>query len=163
MSLAGKHYLAGLIWCVLLGIAYTIIDGQIKPKVATATGSSIQVEIPRSRDGHFYVAGTINGQALTFMVDTGASTVAISQSVAQRLGLSTGRPVSIGTAGGMTQGVEFAGVSLKIGGITLNNVRIVVLAEMPGEALLGQNVLRHLEVLQTTDRMLLRAKSPASS
>lgn len=163
MSLAGKHYLAGLIWCVLLGIAYVIIDGQIRPKVATATGNSIQVEVPRSRDGHFYVAGTINGQALAFMIDTGASTVAISQSVAQRLGLSMGRPVSIGTAGGMTQGMEVVGVSLKIGGITLNNVRVVVLANLPGEALLGQNVLRHLDMIQTTDKMLLRAKSSTSS
>lgn len=160
MTLAGKHYFAGLIWCVLLGFAYVFIDGQIKPKVATATGNSTQVEIPRSRDGHFYVAGTINGQALTFMVDTGASTVAISQAVAQRLGLPTGRSVNIGTAGGMTQGREVTGLTLRIGGITLNNVRVVVLASMPGEALLGQNVLRHLEVIQTSDSMILRAKAP---
>ena len=159
MNLAGKHYLAAVIWCVLLAIAYVIIDGQIKPKVATATGSNTQVDIPRSRDGHFYVAGTINDQPLTFMVDTGASTVAISQTAAQRLGLSAGRPVSISTAGGMTQGLEATGVTLTIGGITLNNVRVVVLANMRGDALLGQNVLRHLEVLQTADRMRLRAKS----
>lgn len=162
MTLAGKHYLAGLFWCALLGIAYFLIDGQIQPKVATATGGTTQVEIPRSHDGHFYVAGTINGQALTFMVDTGASTVAISQAVAQRLGLPSGRPVSIGTAGGMTQGMEITGLTLRIGGMTLNNVRVVVLASMPGEALLGQNVLRHLDVIQTTDRMLLRAKAPTS-
>ncbi len=162
MNLAGKHYLAGLIWCILLGIAYVVIDGQIKPKVATSPGSSTQIEIPRSRDGHFYVAGTINGQTLTFMVDTGASMVAISQVVAQRLGLSTGRPISIGTAGGMTQGMEIAGLTLRMGGMTLNNVRIVVLPNMPGEALLGQNVLQHMDVIQTTDRMLLRAKASTS-
>ena len=159
MNLAGKHYLAGLIWCVLLGIAYVVIDGQIKPKVATVSDSTTQVEIPRSRDGHFYVAGTINGQALTFMVDTGASTVAINQALAQRLGLPPGRTVNIGTAGGMTQGMEIAGMTLRIGGMTINKVRIVVLPNMPGEALLGQNVLRHLDVIQTADHMLLRAKT----
>lgn len=162
MSLAGKHYLAGLIWCVLLGIAYVVIDAQIKPKVATANGGGTQVEIPRSHDGHFYVAGSLNGQALTFMVDTGASTVAISQAVAQRLGLTSGRPVNIGTAGGMTQGMEVTGLTLRIGGMTFNNVRIVVLANLAGEALLGQNVLRHLDVMQTTDHMLLRALATAA-
>jgi aspartyl protease family protein len=160
VTLAGKHYVAGLVWCVLLGIAYVAIDRQIKPKVATATGNSTQVEISRSRDGHFYVAGTINGQALTFLVDTGASTVAISQAVAQRLGLPSGRPVSISTAGGMTQGMEVTGLTLRMGGITINNVRVVILAGLPGDALLGQNILRHLDVVQTTERMILRAKAP---
>jgi aspartyl protease family protein len=159
MTLAGKHYFAALIWCALLGIAYVVIDGQIQPKVATATGNSTEVSIPRSRDGHFYVAGAINGQAVTFMVDTGASTVAVSRTVAQRIGLPGGKPVVIGTAGGAAQGEEITGQTISIGGITVQSVRIVVLSGMPGEALLGQNVLRHLEVVQTAERMTLRAKS----
>ena len=149
MTLVGKHNLAGLVWIILLGNIYLVIDSQVKPKVAIATSNAAEVMIPRSRDSHFYLSGQINGQALTFMVDTGASTVAINQGVAQRLELSAGRPVTIGTAGGKTQGFEVAGVTLSIGGITLNNVRIVVLTNMPGEALLGQNVLRHLEVIQS--------------
>ena len=158
MTLAGKHYLAALVWAILLGIIYLVIDSQIKPKVAIATGNATEVVIPRSRDGHFYVAGQVNGQQVTFMVDTGASTVAVSDTVARRIGLPAGRPVVIGTAGGSTRGVEVTGQSVALGGIVVNDARIVILPHMPGEALLGQNVLRHLEVVQSTERMILRAR-----
>ena len=156
MSLAGKHYLAGIIWCLLLGIAYVVIDRQIKPKVAMASGASSEISIPRSNDGHFYVAGQINGQPLTFMIDTGASTVAIGEATARRFGLPSGRPVAISTAGGMTKGGEISVQTLTIGNITLNNVRVVVLPDLRSEALLGQNVLRHLHVTQSSTKMLIR-------
>lgn len=157
MSLAGNHYLAALVWIVLFGIAYVVIDAELQPKVATAESAG-EIVIPRSRDGHFYVAGQINGQPVTFLVDTGASTVSINSALAGRLGLPRGRPVAIGTAGGMTQGEEVTGQTVSLGGIMVRDVRVVVLAGMPGEALLGQNVLRHLEVIQTAERMVLRRK-----
>lgn len=159
ISLSGKHYIAGIVWSVLLGIVYVVIDGQMKPKVATAT-SETEIVIPRSRDGHFYVAGSINGQSVTFMVDTGASTVSVSEKLARRIGLPRGRPVTVGTGNGMTQGEEITGQTVAIGGITIHRARIITLPNLPGEALLGQNVLRHIEVIQTSDRMTLRAKAP---
>jgi aspartyl protease family protein len=158
VNLPGKHFLAALVWIVLFGIAYVVIDAQLQPKVAT-TDNGNEILIPRSRDGHFYVAGKINGQPVTFMVDTGASSVSVNSALAGRLGLPRGRPVAIGTAGGMTQGEEVIGQTVMLGGITVREVRIIVLAGMPGEALLGQNVLRHLEVVQTAERMVLRRKS----
>ena len=156
-GLPGKHYLAALIWIVLFGIAYLVIDAQLQPKVAVVESGG-EIVIPRSRDGHFYVAGRINGQPVTFLVDTGASTVSVKSALARRLGLPPGRPVAIGTAGGMAQGEEVTGQVVSLGGITVREVRIVVLPDMPGEALLGQNVLRHLEVVQTAEQMILRLK-----
>ena len=156
-SLASKHYWAALVWIVLFGIAYVVIDAELQPKVATVTSGG-EIVIPRSRDGHFYVAGQINGQPVTFLVDTGASTVSVKSALARRLGLPSGRPVAIGTAGGMVQGEEITGQTVSLGGITVREVRVVVLPDMPGEALLGQNVLRHLEVVQTAERMILRRK-----
>lgn len=156
-SLASKHYWAALVWIVLFGIAYVVIDAELQPKVATVTSGG-EIVIPRSRDGHFYVAGAINGQPVTFLVDTGASTVSVKSALARRLGLPSGRPVAIGTAGGMVQGEEITGQTVSLGGITVREVRVVVLPDMPGEALLGQNVLRHLEVVQTAERMILRRK-----
>jgi aspartyl protease family protein len=158
ISLAGKHYLAALIWAALFGVAYYVIDAQLQPKVALVENGG-DIVIPRSRDGHFYVAGKINGQPVTFLVDTGASAVSINSALAGRLGLPRGRPVAVGTAGGMTQGEEILGQSVTLGGITVRDVRLVVLAGMPGEALLGQNVLRHLEISQTAEQMTLRRKA----
>ena len=157
MNLAGKHYLAALVWVVLFGIVYVAIDAELQPKVATVASGG-EIVIPRSRDGHFYVAGQINGQPVTFLVDTGASTVSVKSALARRLGLPPGRPVTIGTAGGMAQGEEVTAQTVSLGGIAVREVRIVVLPAMPAEALLGQNVLRHLEVLQTAERMVLRRK-----
>lgn len=156
-SLASKHYLAALVWVALFGIAYVVIDAELQPKVATVASGG-EIVIPRSRDGHFYVAGQINGLPVTFLVDTGASTVSVKSALARRLGLPPGRPVAIGTAGGMVQGEEITGQTVLLGGITVREVRVVVLPDMPGEALLGQNVLRHLEVVQTAERMILRRK-----
>lgn len=158
LNLAHKHVLAGLVWCALLGIAYVVMDGQTKPKVAVAGNSSSEVAIPRSRDGHFYVAGTVGGHAVTFMVDTGASTVSVSRGIAQRMGLPRGTSVTVVTANGNTIAEEIAGQTIAIGGITVNSARILVLDNLSPEALLGQNVLRHLEVIQTTDHMILRAR-----
>jgi aspartyl protease family protein len=157
ISLAGKHYVAAIIWVALLGVTYAFFDWQIKPKVASAVNETV-IDIPRSRDGHYYVAGAINGQVVTFLVDTGASAVSVNAAVAQRIGLSGGRPVRISTAGGISLGQEISGQTVTLGGITIRDVRIVVLSGMPGEALLGQNVLRHLDVVQSSDRMTLRAK-----
>lgn len=157
ISRASKHYFAAIVWLALLGIAYVVIDANTKPKVAMV-GNATDVSIPRSRDSHFYVAGSINGQAVTFMVDTGASTVSVSSGLARRIGLPHGRSVTVGTANGDTQGEEVTGQTVAIGGIAIRDVRVVVLPDMPGEALLGQNVLRHLEVVQNADRMTLRAK-----
>ena len=158
IGLAGKHYIAALVWIALFGIAYVVIDAQLQPKVAMVDSGG-EIVIPRSRDGHFYLAGAINGQPVTFLVDTGASTVSINSALARRLGLPRGKPVAIGTAGGMTQGEEIIGQTVTLGGITIRDVRIVALARLPGEALLGQNVLRHLEVVQTAERMTLRQKA----
>lgn len=158
ISLAGKHYIAAIVWSLLLGGLYVTIDRQMQPKVATASDATV-IDIPRSRDGHYYVAGSINQSPLTFMVDTGASTVAVSTAVARKIGLPRGRPVSIGTAGGTSPGEEVSGQTVTLGGITIRDIRIVVLPGMPGEALLGQNVLRHLDVMQSSDRMMLKAKA----
>ena len=157
MNRAGKHYLAALVWIALFGIAYMVIDAELQPKVATVASGG-EIVIPRSRDGHFYVAGQINGQSVTFLVDTGASTVSVKSALAGRLGLPRGQAVAIGTAGGMTHGEEVTGQTVTLGGITVSDVRIVVLPGMPAEALLGQNVLRHLEINQTEERMIMRRK-----
>jgi len=159
MTLVGKHVLATGVWVLLFGVVYLVMDAQMQPKVATV-GEATEIEILRSRDAHFYVAGKINGQAVTFLVDTGASTVSVSRSLAGRLGLPPGQPVTVGTANGVAVGEEVTAQSVSLGGITIRDVRLLVLDGLRGEALLGQNVLRHLEVLQTAERMHLKPRTP---
>ncbi len=158
MNLASKHYVAGIVWVALFAILYLVIDAQLQPKVGVAGPGNGSIEIPRSRNGHFYVAGAIDGQPVTFMIDTGASAVAIGSSLAQRMNLPRGRATTLQTANGIAPAEETVAQQISLGNITLREVRVLVLANLGSEALLGQNVLRHLEVVQTADTMQLKAK-----
>lgn len=158
MTLAGKHWVAAAIWVALFAGIYLVLDAQMQPKVAMV-GEAGEISIPRARDDHFYVAGEINGQAVTFMVDTGASTVSIGRALADRLGLPRGRAVQVGTANGVAEGEEIRGLTVKLGEISIRDVRAVVLPGMGQEALLGQNVLRHLDVEQGAGLMRLKPRA----
>lgn len=157
MTLAGKHWVAAVIWVALFAGIYVVLDAQMRPKVAMV-GAAGEISIPRSRDDHFYLSGEINGQAVTFMVDTGASTVSVGRALADRLGLPRGRPVQVSTANGVAAGEEIRGLTVRLGEIEIRDVRAVVLPGMGQEALLGQNVLRHLDVEQGAGVMRLKPR-----
>jgi aspartyl protease family protein len=89
-----KAFVYAAFWLLLAGVGYLAIDTVIAPKVASAvivdgTGT---VVIDRSYDQHFYVAGSINGHPVTFMVDTGASVVSVSEDLAGKIGSGEERP-----------------------------------------------------------------------
>lgn len=136
------------------------------PKVASvveSTNGMLEIVIPRSRNGHYYVEGAINGRATTFMVDTGATTVAIDPRTARAAGLPKGYPATFGTASGETQGETVPRQSVSVGSLRIDDVTIAVIDGIGEVGLLGQNILRHLDVTQSGDRMILRAKTRATN
>ncbi|HEY3433872.1 MAG TPA: TIGR02281 family clan AA aspartic protease [Rhodocyclaceae bacterium] len=157
------HFRALLLWLALMGAAYWAFDRYLSPKVATVSATtSGQVEIPRSRDGHYYLKGAINGQPLIFMVDTGASSVAVSTEFARQAKLPQGYPLNFSTANGTTRGELVSGQAVEAGGLTVSNIDVGVgiRMEKPDMALLGQSFLRHVDVLQSDDRLILRRRTP---
>ena len=157
------HVTALALWIAGFGVMYLYMDSFIKPKVATVSSVDAargEVVIPRSRDGHYYVSGSINGQAVTFMVDTGASTVFVSADMAQRTGMPRGVPTRFKTAGGEIMGETVADQTIEAGGIRLAGLSVAVAMQMDagGYALLGQNFLRYVDVIQSGDQMVLRIK-----
>lgn len=158
------HITALVLWLILFGAVYLFLDAKMQPQVATVTSLDVargEVVIQRSRDGHYYVGGAINGQPLTFMVDTGASTVVVSADLAVKIGLTRGEPTQFKTAGGMVWGETVSDQTVVAGGIQLKGLRVGVVMQMDqrGYALLGQNFLRHIDVIQSGDQMVLRVKS----
>ncbi|RTL48135.1 MAG: TIGR02281 family clan AA aspartic protease [Rhodocyclaceae bacterium] len=153
------HFRALLIWLAVLAVAYWGFDRYLAPKaVTTAAPASGQVDVPRSQDGHYYLKGAINGRPLIFMVDTGASSVAVSADFARAAGLPKGYPLRFSTANGSAEGELVSGQTVEAGGLTVSNIEVSVgiRMEQPDMALLGQSFLRHVEVVQSGDRLVLR-------
>ena len=151
------HITALAIWIAISSVIYLYFDARQKPTFAIASAelASGEVVIPRSRDGHYYVRGTINGHPVDFMVDTGASTVSISRDIARNVDLPRGMPANFLTANGATMGEIVSRQTIEAGGIVLEGLSVGV--GIQGDiALLGQNFLRKVDVLQSGDKMVLR-------
>lgn len=123
----------------------------------SATGDLV---IPRDRDGHFYALGTLNGQAVTFLVDTGASLVTVSDALAHAAGLGRGEPTVFQTANGALKGRTVPDVSVSVGPWTVSGIRVGVglVGDTQGKALLGQSFLARFDILLSKDQMILRAR-----
>jgi len=97
--------------------------------------------------GQYLTSGTMNGQPLRFLVDTGATAVALSSRQARRLGINfaKGDPTQVNTAGGVVKAYSISLDRIKVGGIEVRNVEAAILEGVyPGVALLGMSYLRHV-------------------
>jgi len=117
----------------------------------------IEVRLLGNGQGHFVVDGAINGQVVHFMLDTGATDVAIPEALAKDLNLQRGSPVVLSTANGRTEGYRTRLGTLQLGDIRLQNVRALVVPGLDGQTvLLGMSALKQLEFTQRGGTMLLR-------
>ncbi len=104
--------------------------------------------------------GQINGQAVTFLLDTGATQVALPQRVADRLGLPRGLPITLDTANGRSQGWRTRLANLQLGDIRLSGVAALIAPGMDGdEVLLGMSALKQLDFTQRDGTLVLRQRS----
>lgn len=113
-------------------------------------------------DGFFYVSGQINGYPVRFLVDTGATTIALSSDLARRIGIdyTKGRRGIANTAAGVTEmfGIELD--SVDVGGINLRNVLGgVISGGFPINPLLGMSFLGHLDMVREGNRMELKRRN----
>ncbi|MCP8465133.1 TIGR02281 family clan AA aspartic protease [Pseudomonas sp. ZM23] len=120
----------------------------------------VEVRLLGNRAGHYVVDGRINGQPVTFMLDTGATQVAIPQELARNLGLARGAPVTLNTANGRSEGWRTRLSQLDLGDIRLNDVSALVAPGMEGdEVLLGMSALKQLDFTQQGGTLVLRQNS----
>ncbi len=122
-----------------------------------AEGLQKEIKLQRNVYGHYVSNGTINGQAVVFLLDTGASDVAIPEAVANRIGLVKGPAIMIKTANGNTRAYRTRLDSVAIGDIRLYDVRATVLQTISGEeVLLGMSFLKHFEIIQKGTTLTIR-------
>ncbi|MBL0729465.1 TIGR02281 family clan AA aspartic protease [Piscinibacter sp. HJYY11] len=102
------------------------------------------IEIRRGPDGHYHWPGTINGRAVDFLIDTGATRTAMSQALARELSLEPQQAVRSQTAGGVVTGELVRADVLLQGGVRVERLAIVALAGLDGRPLLGMDVMGRL-------------------
>ena len=107
--------------------------------------------------GHFITAGQINGKAVQFMVDTGATSVAMGAQDAERAGINykAGRPVTMSTANGTAQGFQIKLASVRIGEVEVFEVDAVVMPQAMPYMLLGNSFLTRFQMSRENDQMTL--------
>jgi len=128
---------------------------------AIETGTTINTHvtaIPKAKDGHFWANATVNTRAVRFLVDTGATVVALTPADAQRLGFDASSLTynrEVNTANGKTYA---ASVNLSVVGIgqsTVRNVDALVVKEGLTTSLLGMSYLGRLSRFEATPSSLI--------
>ncbi|PVV18014.1 MAG: aspartyl protease [gamma proteobacterium symbiont of Ctena orbiculata] len=114
-----------------------------KPDLVTA-------KVWRNQAGAYTTVGTINGRTVNFMVDTGATAVAMHANQAKRLGISyklDGKRIIVNTASGTANAYDVTLDRVQVGEITLNNVRgFVIDTNGPARVLLGMSFLNRVKM-----------------
>lgn len=112
-------------------------------------------------NGMYTTTGSVNGYSVDFLVDTGASAIALNAATARRLDLDylKGQKVGVKTASGIEVGYHVVLDEVQIGDIKLNNIRAMVLdGEQPERALLGMTFLEQLDIERKNERMDLKKR-----
>ena len=149
-------------WMLLLGAMFWFFvdwsEREANPNRNVVATASAEIVLQRARDGHYYANGEINGQRVNFLLDTGATQIALSRSQAEALGLTLGPALTLQTAAGPATGYPTRLARVRLGAIEMHDLGAVVSEKMSGEAvLLGMNFLKRLELVQRGDQLTLRA------
>lgn len=138
-----------------LGDSYSV-TGQFKAR------KSPEVVISKNSNGMYSTVGSINGLPVSFLVDTGATSIAMNAQQAKRLAIDfrvKGEPTFVGTASGVSKAYRVTLDKVTVGGIAQHNVPAVVIeGGFPIQTLLGMSFLGQLEIQRDSNVMRLKQK-----
>lgn len=122
-----------------------------------SAGNGQQIKLFAQTGGHFITSGTINGRTVNFVVDTGATDVAISEAEANRIGLDykNGRLTYGSTANGMIVAYKVSLATVRIGDVQVYNVDASVLPASMPYVLLGNSFLQRFQMRRENDLLTL--------
>lgn len=122
-----------------------------------ATNQRASVSLTADSRGHFAAAGSLNGYPVTFLVDTGATSIAINADEARRMGLNykATQAGGVSTAAGVVPAWRVVFNTVKVGSITLNQVDGLVVESGLNVPLLGMSFLNRMEMKRDGQTMTL--------
>jgi aspartyl protease family protein len=134
------------LWLALAGVIYYFADGLQNPNKINHLGENSTVTLKRGLDGHYRAEALINGEKVNVLVDTGATGVAITQSVADILKLESSDAIRTSTANGDAVAYMVRLQSVKLGGVEAHDVAATIAPGLDGEVLLGMSFLSRMDV-----------------
>lgn len=151
-------------WLIFFAILFGIFDYLISQRdnpnqnvATTINGHQKEIVLQRNSFGHYVSNGTINGYDVVFLLDTGATDIAIPESVARKIGLQKGQDFYVKTANGSARAYRTRINSAAIGDIMLHDLNATILSNISGdEILLGMNFLKHFEILQKGNTLTIK-------
>lgn len=137
--------------------------GDAPASVGSGAGAQLsggRVVLTAGPGGHFMSEGQINGRTVQFMVDTGATTIAMSVADAKRIGLNyqNGQTVQMSTANGVTEGWRVTLNTVRVGDVMVSGVEAVVSPGSMPYVLLGNSFLSRFQMNRNNDQMVLERR-----
>ena len=125
-----------------------------------AGGGGNRIVLTADPSGHFLPQGQINGKSVQFMLDTGATTVAMGAAEARRINLKFehGQRVRLNTANGTATGYLIRLDSVRVGEVVIYDVEAVVSPQPMPFVLLGNSFLNRFQMQKMNDQMTLEKR-----
>lgn len=144
----------------IAGRRQTLVLGAAPGRIVPTTAPPRHIVMPMGPGGHFTTLGTINGHVTSFLVDTGATSVAISQIEAERLGLRfvNGKRIVTQTANGAVPAYMIQLASIRIGEVEVRDVVAIVIPGQMNDVLLGNSFLNRFQMRRENDVMTLELR-----
>ena len=158
----GGLIMLAIAWVILFAGAYWYFEARLT-HIANPNRAEVlalqhgEVRLQRNPQGHYLAQGEINGQRVTFLVDTGATRVALSPGLAQKLGLARGTVVTVQTANGPTNAYQTSLKTVRLGSIEVHDVAALITTGLDDDTvLLGMSFLKQMEFTQRGSELTLK-------
>ena len=142
------------------GRRQTLTLGAAPGRVVPQASAPRQIVLPMGAGGHYTSIGMINGQVTSFLVDTGATSVAISQIEAEKLGLRYmyGKRIVTQTANGVVPAYQLQLGTVRIGDVEVRDIEAIVIPGTMTHVLLGNSFLNRFQMRRENDVMTLELR-----
>lgn len=129
-----------------------------QPRTLGSAADGYRLELVADRRGHFSLSALVNGRPVEFLIDTGATGIALPAALATRLGLTRGRSFPVQTAAGPSVAYATTLDTLQVGPFERHGVSAGISSAMEGETgLLGMSFLKDFQLLQREGRLIITA------
>ncbi|AOF82131.1 clan AA aspartic protease, family protein [Methyloversatilis sp. RAC08] len=147
-------------WVEVEGRRVQLRIGENVASSRSSDAGAAAIHLNADSQGHFLSDGAINGTPVRFLLDTGATVIALGRSDALRANIRTASApaMAVQTANGVVRAWRVKLVSVKLGGVTLSNVDAAVMETDMPHVLLGMSFLNRMDMQRTGQIMTLRQR-----